>query len=713
MKKSLKIFFILIVAIFVVWLFNEKVDAREVYNSDIEYEENSDGEIVVYSTNYQVKNVEIPSMIDGKVVTEIGEEAFFYDDKLETILLPNTIKKINSSAFHGCKSIKNINIPNSVEEIALNAFENCELLNSINIPDGVKKIEWGTFNGCTSLRYVSGLENVTNICRYAFNGCTSLEKISLPNVTNIQNNSFEKCSSLNEVILSNKLYLIEKEAFKDCTSLKKIELPQSLTYLNEGVFYNTGLTSITIPSKITDITQNLFRHCTSLENVILPSSVKWIGDSAFKGCTALENIIIANKETEIDDGENVFGDNTMITGYENSKAYYYARYYGKKFKNIETGEISQIKITPQSYFDCMPTQDVKAIGVTSVNKKDIENQSLVCIQKPVEEYSYNQLKAKVEELTKNCKTSEEKANNITNWIYSNMEYYSYINATADAYRICDIFTNLKGNDNAYTMLENYMLYLCKIPTATVEGLSNRTWSAAYIDGEWVYIDAVNGKYNVTDLKPYSINYAYAGKLYILEDPSKGAKAIKEIKEIPFADVEINGWEYTAVRYMWQNEYMTKGNTSALFSPNDLLTRAMLVTILHNMEGRPYVPGTSKFTDVQNSNEWYYVAIKWAAKNNIVSGYSNGNFGPNDPITREQLAVILNQYCKYKGKYKTAKADYSKFSDSNKISDFAKWGMNWAVGTGVINGANGKLNPKGTATRAETASMIYKYCIKIE
>lgn len=100
--------------------------------------------------------------------------------------------------------------------------------------------------------------------------------------------------------------------------------------------------------------------------------------------------------------------------------------------------------------------------------------------------------------------------------------------------------------------------------------------------------------------------------------------------------------------MWQNEYMTKGNTSALFSPNDLLTRAMLVTILHNMEGRPYVPGTSKFTDVQNSNEWYYVAIKWAAKNNIVSGYSNG-----------------------------------------------------------------KLNPKGTATRVETASMIYKYCIKIK
>lgn len=713
MKKSLKIFFILIVAIFVVWLFNEKVDAREVYNSDIEYEENSDGEIVVYRTNYQVKNVEIPSMIDGKIVTEIGSYGFSHCEELEMISLPNTIRKINEGAFYDCKSIKTINIPESVNKMGYSAFEDCFSLESVNMSSNIEIIEINVFRGCGSLKEINISNNVNQIKNYAFRECKELKKVSLLGVEHIFSEAFEGCSKLEEVKLSNKLRWIGNEAFKDCTSLKKIELPQSLTYLDVGVFYNTGLTSITIPSKITDITQNLFRHCTSLENVILPSSIKWIGDSAFKGCTALENIIIDNKETGIDDNENVFGDNTMITGYENSKAYYYARYYGKKFKNIETGEISQIKITPQSYFGCMPTQDVKAIGVTSVNKKDIENQSLVCIQKPVEEYSYNQLKAKVEELTKNCKTSEEKANNITNWIYSNMEYYSYINATADAYRICDIFTNLKGNDNAYTMLENYMLYLCKIPTATVEGLNDRTWSVAYIDGEWIYIDAVNGKYNVTDLKPYSINYAYAGKLYILEDPSKGAKAIKEIKEIPFADVEINGWEYTAVRYMWQNEYMTKGNTSALFSPNDLLTRAMLVTILHNMEGRPYVPGTSKFTDVQNSNEWYYVAVKWAAKNNIVSGYSNGNFGPNDPITREQLAVILNQYCKYKGKYKTAKADYSKFGDSNEISDFAKWGMNWAVGTGVINGANGKLNPKGTATRAETASMIYKYCIKIK
>ena len=689
MKKCLKIFFILAITIFVVLIFSKKVEALETYNSDIEYEENSDGEIVVYSANYNMKDVEIPSMINGKVVTEIGKFGFSSCRKLENISLPNTIKKINIYAFRGCESIKNINIPDSVKIIDSNSFEDC-----------------------ISLRTITGMENVETIWNGAFDGCTSLQSISLPKVKIIRAEVFNKCSNLSEVILSNKLWEICEEAFKDCTSLKSINLPESLTEIDDGVFYNTGLTNITIPSNVTWITQNLFRHCTSLESITISPNVKWIGDSAFKGCTNLKNITIENKDAEIYDDEDVFSDNIMITGYENSKAYYYARYYGRKFKNIETGEISQIKITPQSYLDYMPTKNVKAIGVVSVDKKDIENQTYICTQKPVEEEFYKKLKAKVDELTQNCKTDEEKAQNITNWIYSNMRYYSFVNATAKVYQICNTFIRLEGNDNAYTMLENYMLYLCKIPTATVNGANNRTYTSAYINGKWIYIDAVNGKYNVTDLKAYSINYIYDGKLYMLEDPSKGAKIIKKIKEIPFVDVEIDSWEYTAVKYMWQNEYMTKGDTSAFFSPNGLLTRAMLVTILHNMEGRPYVSGASKFSDVQNTNEWYYVAIKWAEKNNIVSGYSNGKFGPNDQITREQLAVILNQYCKYKGKYKVVKADYSKFKDSNKISDFAKWGMNWAVGTGVINGSNGILNPKGTATRAETASMIYKYCINI-
>ena len=161
--------------------------------------------------------------------------------------------------------------------------------------------------------------------------------------------------------------------------------------------------------------------------------------------------------------------------------------------------------------------------------------------------------------------------------------------------------------------------------------------------------------------------------------------------------------------------MILGYNTTTFAPNDKITRGMLVTILYRMEGSPKVTAAPKFSDVQNTKEYYYNAVNWAVANNIVSGYSDpknkGKFGPDDNITREQLAVILNQYCKYKGKYKAVKADYSQFTDSGKISEFAKWGMNWAVGSGIINGSKGKLNPQGTATRAEAAAMLSNYCKK--
>lgn len=220
---------------------------------------------------------------------------------------------------------------------------------------------------------------------------------------------------------------------------------------------------------------------------------------------------------------------------------------------------------------------------------------------------------------------------------------------------------------------------------------------------------INGwaKAKVDGLTGY-ISEEYITKVNIKKDIYK----VPSDTELSFGDVDSDSWYYDAIKYCVSNKIMS-GVNSSTFSPNQKLTRAMLVTMLHNMEGQPYVSGKSKFHDVQDTNQWYYVAIKWASQNNIISGYSNGKFGPNDLITREQFAVILNQYCIYKGKYKTVKADLSKFKDINKISDFAKWGMNWAVGNGIINGSQGKLNPINTATRAEAAAMLSNYCHSIK
>ena len=109
---------------------------------------------------------------------------------------------------------------------------------------------------------------------------------------------------------------------------------------------------------------------------------------------------------------------------------------------------------------------------------------------------------------------------------------------------------------------------------------------------------------------------------------------------------------------------------------------------------------------------YYKAVLWASQNKIVSGNKDGTFKPNGNITREELAIMLYNYAKFKGKDMSKTDDLSKFSDKNKVASYAKTAVKWAVANGVITGSGGKLNPKGNATRAEAASMIYKYCDKI-
>ena len=121
--------------------------------------------------------------------------------------------------------------------------------------------------------------------------------------------------------------------------------------------------------------------------------------------------------------------------------------------------------------------------------------------------------------------------------------------------------------------------------------------------------------------------------------------------------------------------------------------------------------------MQDSKKYYYKAIKWATDKKIVSGYDNGKFGPNDNITREQLAVILYNYAKFKGKNTSASDNLNGFTDKTKVSSWALAQVKWAVGAGVITGNENKdgtktLNPKGNATRAEVAAMLEKYCKKV-
>lgn len=173
----------------------------------------------------------------------------------------------------------------------------------------------------------------------------------------------------------------------------------------------------------------------------------------------------------------------------------------------------------------------------------------------------------------------------------------------------------------------------------------------------------------------------------------------------FTDVRESDWFYSAVRYVFEQGLMN-GTTADRFGPDEPTTRGMIVTILHRMEGSPAAPDPT-FPDVR-ADFYYAQPITWAAAWGIVTGYEDGTFGPEDNITREQLAAILYRFARYKGWDRTGSTPLERFPDAGRISPYAVEAFSWAVGEGLITGmANGLLSPGGTATRAEVATILMR------
>lgn len=177
-------------------------------------------------------------------------------------------------------------------------------------------------------------------------------------------------------------------------------------------------------------------------------------------------------------------------------------------------------------------------------------------------------------------------------------------------------------------------------------------------------------------------------------------------KLPFTDVSTSDWFYSDVMFVYENGLFS-GTDSRSFSPNASMTRAMLVTVLYRLEGEPAGTGSSSFSDVR-SGSYYEKAVAWAAANGIVTGTGSTSFSPDAKVTREQLAAILYRYAQYKKLDTDAGAKLDSFSDAGNVSGYASEALSWAVSEGLINGASGRLTPKGDATRAQVAAILHRF-----
>ena len=521
------------------------------------------------------------------------------------------------------------------------------------------------------------MENgVTGIGNFAFFECISLTSMTIPDsVTCIGNCAFKDCSSLASVTIPDGVASIGVYAFCGCTSLKSVTIPDSVTSIGDYAFgFCTSLTGIWVDGGsshyFSDASGVLFNKDKTVlaqcpgafsGSYVIPDGVTSINDAAFVNCTSLTSVTIPDGVTNI--GYEVFAGCTSLAN----------------------------MVLPN--------------GVTRIGAEAFEwctSMKNITIPDGVMSIGYDAFL--------NCKSltnvyftgTEEAWNGIT------------IDGGNDALKNANIHYNYVSHTHSYKDIVT-------APTCTAKGYTTHTCACgdSYVD---TYTDALghawdNGKVTKepteteTGVKTFACTRC--GETRTETIPATGSDV--DVTQM-FSDVTKN-WAYPGIQYCVTHGIMG-GMGDGTFAPTGTTTRAQIVQILYNLEGTPAVSGTTPFTDL--TANWYKPAILWAYQNNVVAGTSPTTFAPDQPVTREQIAVILTQYMFHVLKMERTwtPADLSTFPDGANVSSWAKEAMQDAVALGLINGTkapDGKvyLDPQGSAARQQVATILMNFCQNVK
>ncbi len=678
-----------------------------------------------YGSRSRVKSAVIA---DG--VTSIGVYAFYDCTSLTSVTIPDSVTSIGSGAFSHCKSLTSVTIPDSVTSIGGAAFNGCSSLTSVTIPDSVTSIGGEAFFNCTSLTSVTIPNSVTSIGEYAFSDCSSLTSVTIPDsVTSIVNGAFAGCRSLTSVTIPDSVTSIDWSAFAGCRSLTSVTIPDSVTSIGDGAFsYCESLTSVTIPDSVTSIGGTAFNDCSSLTSVTIPDSVTSIGDGAFASCTSLTGIWVAEGSSHY--ASDAFGvlfnkDKTTLVQCPSAFAAYAI-------------PDSVTSINNGAFYDCTSLTDVyyagseaqwKAISISSNRNDDLLTANI--------HYNYGSHTHSYKDVV-TAPTCTEKGYTTHTCACGDSYVDTYVDALGHAWdngKVTKEPTETETGVKAFTCTrcgetktetipklthEHNYKDVVTAPTCTEKGYTTHTCACgdSYVD---TYVDALGHAWDEgkvtkepteTETGVKTFTCTRCGETKTETIPATGSDV--DVTQM-FSDVTKN-WAYPGIQYCVTHKLM--GSTGGdKFAPTMTTTRAQIVQILYNLEGEPEVSGTTPFTDL--TQDWYQDAVLWAYQTGVVAGTSSTTFEPDLPVTREQIAVILMEYMTRVLKLERTwtPADLSIFPDAASVSDWAKDAMADAVGLGLISGAsNGGqtyLNPQGSATREQVATILMEFCKNVK
>ena len=635
------------------------------------------------------------------MLTSFGN--FKLEGELKKVVIKDGVTNVSDYALFFLPAATQVTLPDSVTSIGRYGIAMCSKLTGMSIPKGVTGI--GDFglagNGLTAVTLPDGLQSLG---RGAFDSCASLTNTTLPAaITAVPGKCFADCTKLLNVKYAGTVTAIGDLAFESCKALTAAPIPETVTAIGASAFTGcTALTDVTIPAGVSTIPEDCFRGCTALTDIDLPGTVTHVGYNAFTGCTALKDVRCYGAAPAVEPG--------------NSEAHSF--------------EPAIVTIHYNPAMNWTLDADGKWQGYTVSDKGACTHTDYGTTERTTPATCGEA--GRVDTICSNCGevVSTRELPPTGAHVWGNGVVTTAPTETTPGVRTftCSGCGDIREETIPATGAHDYQFTKNVAPTCTDGGYDLYTCSGCGATEKRNLTDAAGHKWDggtvttaPTETTPGVRTYTctVCGQTRTEAIPATGASTCTGGPSCPSYGLhDVAGpdyWAHKGIDYCVRNRLMS-GVGAGTFSPDTACTRAQIVKILYNLSGNQtdysyyYLP----FTDVA-PGAWYYNAVAWAYCNDVTSGTSATMFTPNAAITRQQLVTFLYRYTvKYAPEFTGNAAPISAFPDAGSVANWAYAAMSWAVGNGLIQGNahdNGLdyLDPNGSATRAQTATIIMRYC----
>lgn len=635
------------------------------------------------------------------MLTSFGN--FKLEGELKKVVIKDGVTNVSNYALFCLPAATQVTLPDSVTSIGRYGIAMCSKLTGLSIPKGVTGI--GDFglagNGLTAVTLPDGLQSLG---RGAFDSCASLTNTTLPAaITAVPGKCFADCTKLLNVNYAGTVTAIGDLAFESCKALTAAPITETVTAIDKAAFTGcTALTDVTIPAGVSTIPEDCFRGCTALMGIDLPGTVTHVGYNAFTGCTALKDVRCYGAAPAVEPG--------------NSEAHSF--------------EPATVTIHYNPAMNWTLDADGKWQGYTVSDKGACTHTDYGTTERTVPATCGKA--GRVDTICSNCgevvSTRELPPTGAHDWDNGVVTTAPTETTPGVRTRTCTVCGDIREETIPATGAHDYRFTETIAPTCTDGGYDLYTCSGCGATERRNLTDAAGHKWDggtvttaPTETTPgvRTFTCTVCSQTRTEAIPATGASTCTGGPSCPSYGLhDVAGpdyWAHKGIDYCVRNRLMN-GVGAGTFSPDTACTRAQIVKILYNRSGNQtdysyyYLP----FTDVA-PGAWYYNAVAWAYCNDVTSGTSATTFTPNAAITRQQLVTFLYRYTvKYAPEFTGNAAPISAFPDAGSVANWAYAAMSWAVGNGLIQGNahdNGLdyLDPNGSATRAQTATIIMRYC----